>query len=190
MRLPGQVQQLTTLAPHPHFPPPAARSPVLFVEACGHRPDGIEGLSKDRLTQGGSRKRRILHLDPLQRRSTNDKLRQIDASQMSPMLTQQRQHIGRSIALGIVGPCAQLVQQREQLLLQSSALRVHVPQLREQRSHKEALLSLPHIFLGSGQFQAMVDEAREGALLDVAGYLDEAALRRLRKPYESLRSSH
>src|SRR6266508_1558238 len=58
MRLPGQVQELPILAPYPHFPPSAARSPVLSALAYGHRPDGIDGGSPDRLTQGRSRKHR------------------------------------------------------------------------------------------------------------------------------------
>src|SRR5215467_11738259 len=38
MRLPGQVQQLPSLLPYPHFSPPAARHPVLPVAADGHSP--------------------------------------------------------------------------------------------------------------------------------------------------------
>src|SRR2546423_13975332 len=102
MRLPGQVQELSFLAPHPHFPLPAARSPVLSVETCGHRPDGIEGGSPDRLTQSGPRKLRILHFDPLQRRSPNDELRQVQAAQVPALLTQQRQPASWSIALGVI----------------------------------------------------------------------------------------
>src|SRR3989440_9952225 len=108
MRLPGQVQELSFLAPHPHFPPPAAHSPVLSVEACGHRPDGIEGGSPDRLTQSGSRKLGILHLDPLQRCPSNDKLRQIQAAQVPTLLAQQRQQVSRSVALVLINPCAPL----------------------------------------------------------------------------------
>src|SRR5947209_16119786 len=37
MRLPGQVQGLACLAPHPYFPPLAARGPVLPAAADGHR---------------------------------------------------------------------------------------------------------------------------------------------------------
>jgi len=77
-------------------------------------------------------------------------MRQIQATQVTALLAQQRQHVRRSVALGIVCPFPQLVQQREQLLLQSSALRVHVPQLRENRRDDEALLGLPHVFAGFG----------------------------------------
>src|SRR5437764_4186440 len=37
MRLPGQVQGLACLAPHPYFAPLAARGPVLPAAADGHR---------------------------------------------------------------------------------------------------------------------------------------------------------
>src|SRR2546430_818272 len=50
MGLPGQVQDLACLAPHPYFPPLAARGPVLAALADGERGDGIEGLGKDALT--------------------------------------------------------------------------------------------------------------------------------------------
>ncbi len=177
MGLPNQVQDLACLAPHPHFASLAGCGPVLPAAADGGRCDSIKGLGKDALTDQGSGQGRVLQLDPLQIDAAQGELRQIQPTQVPAQQAQQRHQVGRAIALGIVGPCAKVVQQREQLLLESSALRVHVPQLREQRSHKEALLGLPHIFLGSGQFQAMVDEAREGALPDLAGYLGEEPLR-------------
>src|SRR6266581_2727224 len=75
MRLPGQVQEPPFFAPHAYFPPPAARSPVLPIEADGHRPGDIKGLVQDRLTQGGPGKGGILHLDPVQGRPPNAELR-------------------------------------------------------------------------------------------------------------------
>src|SRR5258708_8248998 len=62
---PGQVQGLTCFAPHPHFALHAARGPVLPAAADGHRPDGIEGLGKDALTQQCSGQGRVLQLDAL-----------------------------------------------------------------------------------------------------------------------------
>ncbi len=78
----------------------------------------------------------------------NGESREIQATQMP---AQQGQQVGRSVALGVVCPGAQVVQQREQSLLHFGSLRVHTAHLREQRSHNEALLGLPHIFTGSGQ---------------------------------------
>src|SRR5439155_20055048 len=140
--------QLPFLTPHPHFPPPAARRPVLPVKACGHRPDGIEDGSPDRLTQASSRKRRILHLDTLQRRPAKGKLRQVQAAQVPAQLVQQRQQVRRSIALGVICPCAQLAQQRQQVLLHCGSLQVDTLHLGEQRSHDEPLLGLPPVVLG------------------------------------------
>src|SRR5438132_539365 len=65
MGLPGQVQGLACLAPHPYFPPLAARSPVLPGAADGHRYDGIEILGQDTLTQQRPAQLGILHLDAL-----------------------------------------------------------------------------------------------------------------------------
>src|SRR5437763_7264466 len=64
-------------------------------------------------------------------------------------------------------------------LLHFIAPSVHTAQVREQGNDEEALLGLPYVFLGSGQFQAMVGQAREGALLDLAGYLGDEPLRRI-----------
>ncbi len=71
----------------------------------------------------------------------------------------------------MVIPFAQPVQQREQLLLYRGSHRVGAAQVRQNGSHNEALLGLPHIFLGGSQFQTMLDQAREPALLDLAGHL-------------------
>src|SRR5438105_489816 len=68
------------------------------------------------------------------------------------LLAQQRQHVGRSVALRILCLHTQLVEQREQVLLHFSSSRVYTPYLLEQRYHQEPLLSLPHVFLGGGQF--------------------------------------
>ena len=65
VRLPDQVQGLSRLSPHAHFPAPAACRPVLPVAADGYRPGGIKGLGKDSVTDCGPGKRGILHLDPL-----------------------------------------------------------------------------------------------------------------------------
>jgi len=40
-------------------------------------------------------------------------------------------------------------------------------------------LDLPHVFLGSGQFQAILDQAREPTLLDLAGYLHDEPVGRI-----------
>ena len=84
MGLPDQVQGLTRLAPHAYFPAPAACRPVLPVAADGDRPGGIKGLGKDGVTKRGSGHGSILHLDPLQMRPPQGKLRQIEAAQVPP----------------------------------------------------------------------------------------------------------
>jgi hypothetical protein len=94
MRLPGQVQQLPFLPPHPHFSPPAARSPVLPARAGGHGPDSIEGGSPDGLTQSGSRKRRILHLDALQVGPANGESGEVQAAQVAAQVFKQADNIG------------------------------------------------------------------------------------------------
>ena len=53
MGLPDQVQELASLAPHPHFPPPADGRPILPTTADGHCGDGIEGLAQDALPHHG-----------------------------------------------------------------------------------------------------------------------------------------
>src|SRR5207253_5038971 len=50
MRLPDQMQGLTSLAPHTHFPTPAPGCPVLPVAADSYRPGGVKGLGKDGIT--------------------------------------------------------------------------------------------------------------------------------------------
>ena len=90
---------------------------------------------------------------------------------MPALLSQQRQHVGRSVALGGVFQCALLLQQPKQVLLQINSPPVHTPYLREQRSHNEPLLSLAHVFFGGGQFQTMLDQASQPALLDLTGRL-------------------
>src|SRR5260221_11376002 len=90
---------------------------------------------------------------------------------MSAKLSKQRKEIRWSIGLGVVSPFAQPVQQREQLLLERGSQRVSVAQASQDGSHKEALLDLPHIVLGGRQFQTILDQARETALLKLAGHL-------------------
>src|SRR6266446_6265528 len=68
-------------------------------------------------------------------------------------------------------PCSQLGEQREQVLLHFGSLRVHVAQARQNWGHDEPLLGLPHVFTGIGQFQSMLDETSEPALLDLAARL-------------------
>src|SRR6266849_1611590 len=77
MCLPGQVQDLSSLAPHACSPPPAASSPVVPIGACGHRPGGIKGLGKDCIADYSPGQRRILHLNALQIHAAKRKIRQI-----------------------------------------------------------------------------------------------------------------
>ncbi len=55
MRLPGQVQGLACLTPHPYFAPLAARGPILPALADVHRPDSIEVLGVLRTASNSSR---------------------------------------------------------------------------------------------------------------------------------------
>ena len=171
MGLPDQVQHPACLFPHPHFPPPAACRPILPVRAGGHRPDGTEGRGKDAVLEPRPGKRRILHLDALQIHPAQRQPRQVETTQVPALLSQQRQHVGRSVALGGVFQCALLLQQPKQVLLQINSPPVHTPYLREQRSHNEPLLCLAHVFFGGGQFQTMLDQASQPSLLDLAGCL-------------------
>ncbi len=82
-----------------------------------HGPGRIKGLGKDRLSQHGPGKRRILHLDILQIGATQHKMRQVKATQMPALLLQQREQICRSIPLRVVSPLAQVIEQGEQPLL-------------------------------------------------------------------------
>ena len=82
-----------------------------------HRPGRVKGLGKDRLSQYGPGKRRILHLDILQIGATQHKMRQVKAAQMPALLLQQREQICRSIPLRVVSPLAQVIEQGEQPLL-------------------------------------------------------------------------
>jgi len=82
-----------------------------------HRPGRVKGLGKDRLSQHGPGKRRILHLDILQIGATQHKMRQVKATQMPAQLSQQRQQIRRPIPLCLVSPLAQVIEQGEQPLL-------------------------------------------------------------------------
>ena len=82
-----------------------------------HGPGRVKGLGKDRLSQHGPGKRRILHLDILQIGATQHKMRQVKATQMPALLLQQREQICRSIPLRGVFPLAQVIEQGEQPLL-------------------------------------------------------------------------
>ena len=69
----------------------------------------------------------------------------------------------------------QLIQKGEQLPLQSCSLCVRATQARQNWGHDEPLLGLPHVFTSRGQFQSMLDQAREPrqpALFDLAGCLE------------------
>src|SRR5437588_12308270 len=90
---------------------------------------------------------------------------------MPAKLSQQRKEIRRSIPLSVVSPFALLDEQHEQLLLERGSQRVGAAQASQNGGHKEALLGLPHIFLGGSQFQTMLDQARASALLNLAGHL-------------------
>src|SRR5258708_24066483 len=118
MRLPGPVQRFPVVPPHACSSAPAAHSPVVAIGACGYRPGRVKGLGKDRLLQGSPGKCRILHLDPLEIGTSKRELRQIQATQVSAKLSQQRKEIRWSIPLSVVSPFALLDDQREQLLLE------------------------------------------------------------------------
>src|SRR5437016_4849307 len=71
MRLPGQMQPLTFLTPHPHFSPPAACCPVASSAADGHGKGDIKGGSPDDVAQIRTCQGSILHLYPLKISSSN-----------------------------------------------------------------------------------------------------------------------
>ena len=87
MRLPGQVQRFPVVAPHACSSAPAAHRTVAAIGARRHRPGRVKGLGKDRLLQRGPRKRRILHLDPLEICASKRELRQIQAAQVPTKLS-------------------------------------------------------------------------------------------------------
>src|SRR5260221_2935689 len=129
MRLPGLVQDLPSLHPDLHIPPPATCCPGLPVGADGECPDHVKGLSEEGVTQSGSGQGGVLHLDALQKRPANGKPRQVQAVQMSTKHSQQSQQIGWPIALSIVCPGAQGNQQRQQALLHFTSLWVRATHL-------------------------------------------------------------
>src|SRR2546427_12747519 len=98
MRLPGQMQGVALLAPHPHFSPRAARRPKRSPSADGHRPDSIKGLGKDGVAKGGLRKRCMLHLDALQIRSPDGEMREIESPQVPTKRSQEADEVGRPLA--------------------------------------------------------------------------------------------
>src|SRR2546421_2990257 len=104
MRLPGQMQGVTPLAPHPNFSPRAARRPKRSPGADGHSPGSIKDLGEDGVTKGGLRKRCILHLDALQIRSADGQLREIETAQMPAKRSQEAGEVGRPIALLLLLP--------------------------------------------------------------------------------------
>src|SRR2546425_5145618 len=149
MRLPGQMQGVAPLAPHPHFSPRAARRPIHSLGADCHRPGSIKGLGEDGVTKGGLRKRCILHLDALQIRSPDGEMREIETAQMPAKRSQEADEVGRSIALLLLLQRTQLAEQPKQLLLHRLFPPVDSLQAHEDRGHNQPLLRLPHIFLGS-----------------------------------------
>ena len=67
---------------------------------------------------------------------------------MSALQAQQGQHVGRAIALGIVGALTQPGEQGQQALLQLLSALVASAELHQQRGHQQALLGLSHVFFG------------------------------------------
>ena len=94
-------------------------------------------------------------------------MRQIKAAQVPAQLSQQRHQVRWPIALRIVRPFALPNEQREQVLLHFASPRVHIAQACQDRGHEEPLLCLPHVVLGSGLRESMLDEAIELLLLDL-----------------------
>src|SRR2546421_608531 len=86
--LPDPVQRL--VSPHPHFPSPVACSPVLPIVTDRYGPDGTKRLSKDTIQEPGPGQRCVLHLGLLQMRTTQQEMRQVETTQMPPLLVQQR----------------------------------------------------------------------------------------------------
>ena len=86
--LPDPVQRL--VSPHPHFPSPVACSPVLPIVTDRYGPDGTKRLSKDTIHEPGPGQRCVLHLGLLQMRTTQQEMRQVETTQMPPLLVQQR----------------------------------------------------------------------------------------------------
>jgi hypothetical protein len=98
-------------------------------------------------------------------------MRQIEAAQVPTKRSQQGQQVRWSKALRIVRPFALPSEQREQVLLHFASPRVHIAQACQDRGHEEPLLCLPHVVLGCGLAEPMLDEAREPLLFDLAGRL-------------------
>ena len=108
-------------------------------------------------------------------RTTQQEMRQVETTQIPPLQKQQRQNVGRSITVSVIYLCTQLIQKGEQLPLQSCSQWVRATQARQNWGHDEPLLGLPHVFTSRGQFQSMLDQAREPrqpALFDLAGCLE------------------
>jgi len=91
--------------------------------------------------------------------------------QVPTLQAQQRHQVRWSIALSIIRPFTQLSEQGEQVLLHFASPRVQTAQACQDGGYDEPLLRLPHVFTGSGLRKPMLDEAREPALLDLAGRL-------------------
>src|SRR5258708_7054334 len=131
MRLPGQVQNLPSLAPYACFPQSAARSSVVPIRTGVHRPGGVKGLAKDSVAQRGPGMGSSMQFAALQGRPSKDKLRQIQAGQVPALLVEQCQHVRWSVSLGVLSPLPQASQQDEQALLHFIAPTVHTAQVRE-----------------------------------------------------------
>ena len=98
-------------------------------------------------------------------------MRQVETTQVSAKLSQQHKEIRWSIPLSVVSPFALLDEQREQLLLYRGSQRVGVAKASQNGGHNEALLGLPDLFLGGGQLQTMLGQAKASALPDLADHL-------------------
>lgn len=72
--LPGQLQCLAPLTPHPHFSLLTACRPERPSAAAHYFPDRIEGFGENRIAQVGPHQRCILHLDSLQQGSPERKM--------------------------------------------------------------------------------------------------------------------
>jgi len=154
------MQDLAFFTPHAYFPPPAARSPVLPIEADGHRPGDIKGLVQDRLTQGGPGKGGILHLDPVQRGPPNAELRQIQAAQMPALLAQVRSpEEGETLAQQTEENQAA----RKLLSPRTGYSTAHVPDVGAVRLHERPLkVAGMTVGVAAGQPLASVEHAQHG----------------------------
>src|SRR5260370_1487916 len=99
MRLPGQVQHFPAVTPHACSSAPAAHRPGGSMGVRCHGPGRIKVLGKDRLSQHGPGKRRILHLEILKIGATQHKMRQRKYTRKAPLLSRHAHQIRRHIYL-------------------------------------------------------------------------------------------